>query len=89
MKVRERGREFVAADGSTLVTKPSFDAVIVKDGWSDGRLSNPASTGQSNWGETFCESEDLLYQHVASREDPRLWRRQFPWYTGFPSSRDR
>jgi len=35
-----RGGELVATDEPTVVTKPLFDAIIVEDGQSGGRLAN-------------------------------------------------
>jgi hypothetical protein len=71
--VKERGRGLVTADEPTVVAKPSFDAIVVEDGESDGRLATPASTNQSNRRERFRESDSLLDQLVASKEDPRWW----------------
>jgi len=51
-----------------------FDAIIVEDGQNGGSLANPTSTDQSDWGEVFCENNDLFNQVVASKEDPRWWR---------------
>jgi len=68
-----QGKELIATDKSTVVTKPLLDAVVVQDGQSDGRLADPASTDESNWGEIFRETDDLLDQLVASEEDSR-WR---------------
>ena len=76
-----RGGELVATDEPAVVTKPLFDAIIVEGGQSDGRLANSASTDQSDWGDVFCETNDLFDQVVTSKEDPRLWRWQFPGYT--------
>jgi hypothetical protein len=42
--VIERGGELVAADEPTVVAKPSFDAIVVEDGESDGCLADSAST---------------------------------------------
>jgi len=66
--------ELVAADKPTVVTKPLFDAIVVEDGQNGGGLANPTSTDQSDWGEVFCETNDLFNQVVASKEDPWWWR---------------
>jgi len=70
----ERGGELVATDESTVVTKSSFDAIVVEDGQSGRRLANSASTDQSDWGQVFCETNNLFDQVVTSEEDPRWWR---------------
>ena len=46
---------------------------MVEDGQSDGRFPNPPWTNESDWGEIFCEADDLLNQVVASETDPRPW----------------
>jgi len=64
----------VAADKPTIVTKSSFDAIVVEDGQSSGSLANSASTDQSDWAQVFCETNNYFDQVVTSEEDPRLWR---------------
>jgi len=64
----------VATDKPTIVTKSSFDAIAVEDGQSGRSLANSARTDQSDWGQGFCETNDLFDQIVASKEDPRWWR---------------
>ena len=71
----------IAADEPTVVTKPLSDPIVVEDGQDDGSLSDPASTNQSDWGEAFCEMNDLIYQLVATEEGPWWWRWQFPGRT--------
>ena len=68
----------IAADEPPVSTKPLSDPIVVEDVQNDGSLSNPASTNQSDWGEAFCEMNDLLDQLAATKEDPRRWRWQFP-----------
>jgi len=77
-----QGKELIATDESTVVTKPLLDAVIVQDGQSDRRLADSASTDKSNWGEIFRETDDLLDQLVASEEDSRWRGWGFSGYTG-------
>ena len=74
----KRGRELVAADESTVVAKLLFDAIVVKDGKSDGCLANPAGTDQSDRCEALCPANDLLGQLAASEEYPRWWGWGFP-----------
>jgi len=69
-----RGGKLVATDEPTVVIKPLFDAIIVEDGQSGGSFADSASTDQSDWGEVFCQTNDLFDQVVTSEEDPRWWR---------------
>ena len=50
----------VATDESTVVTEPLFDPIVMKDGQSDRRLSNPTSTDGSSGYEVFGQADDLL-----------------------------
>jgi len=75
--MRRRGVELVTAYEPSVVAKPPFDAVVVKDVQSDGRLADPAGTNESNWGQVFCETNDLLDQLVTSKEIPRRWGWEF------------
>jgi len=50
----------VATDKPPVVTKSSFDAIGVEDGQSGGSLANSASTNQSDWGQVFCETNNLF-----------------------------
>ena len=52
----------------------------MKDSQCDGSLANPTGTNESNWGEDLHETDDFFDQLVASEEDPRWWRWQFPEY---------
>ena len=61
------GGKLIAADKSAVLAKPLFDAVAVGDDQYRGRLANPVSTDWSDWGEVFCQSDDLLDQFVTSR----------------------
>jgi len=65
----ERGGELVATDKPTVVTKPSSDAIVVEGGQSGRSLANSANTDQSDWGEVFCETNDLFDQVVTPEED--------------------
>jgi len=73
-EISARGGELVATDEPTIVTKLLFDPIIVEDGQSGGRLANSTRADQSDWGEVFCETNDLFDQVVTSEEDPRSWR---------------
>ena len=55
-----RGCELVTADESTVVTESLFGAIVMKDGQSDGCLSDPASTNKSGGREAFSQTNDLL-----------------------------
>jgi len=43
-KMSARGGEHVAADEPTVVTKPSFDAIVVENRQSSGCLANSTGT---------------------------------------------
>ena len=55
-----RGGELVAADEPTVVSEPLLDAVLMEDGQSDGRFSDPPWTDECDWSEVFNEADDLL-----------------------------
>ena len=76
-EMSERGWELVAADELRVVAKSLFDAVVIKDSKSDGRLSYPASTDESGCGEVLCETNDLLDHLVVSKDGPRRRRGLF------------
>ena len=75
-----RSGELIAPDKSTVLPKPLFDALVVEDGESDGCLPNPPRADESNWSEGFCETNGPLDQLVASKADPRRWRRRLSEY---------
>ena len=67
----ERCWELVASDEPAILTKPLLDTIVMEDGQSDGRLANPASTDERDWGGTFCKGDDLLDQIVTSETNSR------------------
>jgi len=68
-----RGREFVTANESTVVTEPLLDPVVVENGQGDRGLADSASTNECYWGKVLGEIDYLLDQFVASEE--RSWGR--------------
>ena len=66
-----RSGELVATDESTVAAKSLFDAIVVEDSQSDGRLPDPASTDESDGCQVLRKTNDLLYQLVTSETDPR------------------
>jgi len=72
--MRERGGELVAADEPAVFTKTLLDAIVVEDGQSGARLADSTGTDESNWGQVFCQSDDLLDQLAATEVGPRWWR---------------
>ena len=56
----EGGGELVASDDPPIVTETLLDAVVVEDRQSDGCFANPPWTDESDWGEAFCEVNDLV-----------------------------
>ena len=71
------GGELVATDEPTVVSEPFLDAIVVEDSQSDGGFPNPPCTDESDWGEIFCEVDDLFDQIVAPETGPRQWRGKF------------
>ena len=67
-----RGRELVTADEPAVISEPFLDARVVEDGQGDGRLANTTGADESDRGEVFCETDDLLDQFVATETGP--WR---------------
>jgi len=76
-----RGGELVATDEPAVVSKPFLDAIVVEDGESDGRFPNTPCADESDWGEIFCEADDLLDQILASETGPRRRGRRLSRYT--------
>ena len=52
--------ELVTTDESAVVTESLFDAIVMEDSQSDGRLSDPASTNEGDGCEAFGQTDDLL-----------------------------
>ena len=78
------GGELVASDEAPIVTETLLDAVVVEDCESDGCLADPSWTDQSNWGQVFSETNNLLNQIIASTAGPWRWGRGFTgYYTKF------
>ena len=72
----ERRWEFVTSDEPTILAEsPVLDPIVMEDSQSDGRLSDPASTDQSDWTEIFRQSHDLVDQIVTTETGFRRWRR--------------
>ena len=71
-----RGGELVAADEPTVGSEPCLDVIVVENGQSDGCFSDPSWTDESDRGNVFCETDDLLDQLVAPETGPRRLGRQ-------------
>ena len=67
------GGELVTTDEPAVFSEPFLNAIVVEDGESDGSFPDPSCTDESNWGEVFCETDDLVDQLVPSKAGPR-WR---------------
>ena len=63
----------VTADEATVVTESLFYAIMMEDGQSDGRFSDPADTNESGGREVFDQTNDLLDQLVTT--ETGSWRR--------------
>ena len=68
--MRARGREFVATNEPTMMTKPLLDPIVVENSQCDGSLTNSAGTDENDWGTVLSEIDYLLDQLVASEEGP-------------------
>ena len=67
------GRELVAADERAVVSKLLLDAIVVEDSQGNGCFPDPPCTEESDRGEGFNETDDLLDQLVAPKTGP-WWR---------------
>ena len=72
-----RGRELVATDEPTVVSKLFFDAIVVEDSQSDGSFPNSSWANECDWSETLSETDDLLDQPVAPKAGPWWLGREF------------
>ena len=69
--MRQGGWELVASDEPTIFAKPLLDAIVVKDGQSDGCLADSTCTNESDWSEVFRKPDDRLDQLSTSETSPR------------------
>jgi len=65
-----RGRELVATNKSTVMTKPPLDSIMVENSQGDGRFANPPSTDESDRSKVLGEINYPLDQLIASKEGP-------------------
>ena len=70
-----RGGELVATDEPTVGPKPFLDAIVVEDAQGDRGFPDPSCSDESDWSETFRETDDLLDQVLASETGPWPWGR--------------
>ena len=77
----EGGGELVASDDPPIVTETLLDAVVVEDCESDRCFADPSWTDQSDWGQVFSETNNLLNQIITSTAGPWRWGRGFTGYT--------
>ena len=67
----ECGWELVTSDKPTILAKPLFDAMVMKNGQTDGSFADSASTDESGRSQVFCETGNPLDQFVTSKTGPR------------------
>jgi hypothetical protein len=67
----DRSWELVTSDEPTILAKPLLDAMVMKNGQSDGCLAHSASSDESDWSQVFGETDDPLDQLAASETGPR------------------
>ena len=65
--------ELVAADETTIVSESPLDEIVVEDDQGNGRLPDSPWTDQSDRGEGFYETDDLLDLLLTAETGPR-WR---------------
>ena len=82
-KLGPRGLKLVAADKPPVFVEPFLDATVVEDAQGNGCLANTTRTDESDWGEAFSETDDLLNQLIPSEEGPWWWGRRFSQYPAF------
>ena len=63
----ERCGELVATDEPALVTKPSFDAIVMWGGQGGGGLADSTGINQSDWLGLFYGTSNLLNQLVTPK----------------------
>jgi hypothetical protein len=68
-----RSWELVATDESAVLPKTLLDEVVVEDGQSDRRLSDPPCADETDGCEVLCETNDLLDHLVSPKDGPRRW----------------
>ena len=78
-----RGREFVTANKSAVMTEPLLDPVVMENGQGDRGFADSTNTDERDWGEVLSEVDYLLDQPVASEERPRWQRWGFPRHATF------
>ena len=52
--------ELVATDKPAVILKLCLDTIVVENRESDGCFADPPWTDESDWGEAFCEVDDLV-----------------------------
>ena len=67
-----RSGELIAADKSTVISKPLLDAIVVEDSEGDRGLSNPTCANEGSGFKLFGMTNDLLDELTASEKG--LWR---------------
>ena len=64
------GGELIATDEPTVGSEAFLDAIVVEDGEGNGGFSDPPRTDESDRGEVFCETDDLVNQVVTPETRP-------------------
>jgi hypothetical protein len=80
-EICERSWELVAADEPSVIAKSFLDPIVVEDSQGDRGFPNSTCADESEWGEVFSETNDLLDQLVATEAGPRCWGWQFSQIT--------
>jgi len=75
--VSARCGESIAADKLAVVTKASFDAIVIEDGQRDGCLADSAGTNESSGYEVFGQIDNPSNQVVTSKTGPLRLEKKF------------
>ena len=62
--MRFQSRELVATDEPAIITKPVLDAVVMKNGESDGCFPDPSCANEGYGFEVFGETNKLFNELV-------------------------
>ena len=72
-EMKDRGREFIAADESTVTAKSLLDPIVVEDSEGNRRFPDPPCTDQGDGLQFFGDPDDLVNEFLTSEAGP--WRR--------------
>ena len=74
-EVGPRRLEPVTADEPPVLVEPFLDPIVVEDSQGNGCFANTTCADESNWGEAFRKTDDILDQFVPPKTGPWRWGR--------------